>query len=123
MVEDDISKVPNDPLSSLCPIKFLGSRQLQKGSSTLFQIQVQWDGALKNMFTWEEANDLYRCFPSSPSWGQAGIQGGGNVRRRCPGTVTSWAAATIRGDSGLVGWFGRLIGLLLLWAVGLVMVV
>jgi hypothetical protein len=33
-----------------------------------------------NLLTWEEAEDLHRRFPKSQSWGQAGFQGGGNVR-------------------------------------------
>ncbi|CAD6337171.1 unnamed protein product [Miscanthus lutarioriparius] len=32
------------------------------------------------MTTWEETEDLHRRFPTHPAWGQAGFQGGGNVR-------------------------------------------
>lgn len=32
------------------------------------------------MTTWEEAEDLHHRFPTHPAWGQAGFQGGGNVR-------------------------------------------
>jgi hypothetical protein len=50
-----------------------------------------------SLTTWEEAIDLRRRYPTSPAWGQAGFQGGGNVRivgkRRGKATVGHLAMA------------------------------
>jgi len=41
-VEDDITAVPDDPTQQPQPLQFLANRMIQKGASTLSQIQVRW---------------------------------------------------------------------------------
>jgi hypothetical protein len=79
-VQDDISDIPDDPLSSPQPVHFLGARMVQKGATMLSQIKVQWSGLSASLTTWEEASDLRWHFPSCAAWGQAAFRGWGNVR-------------------------------------------
>ncbi|XP_066317156.1 uncharacterized protein [Miscanthus floridulus] len=79
-VEDDITAVPDDPTQQPQPLQFLANRMIQKGASTLSQIQVRWSEQAPTLLTWEEATDLRRRFPNHSAWGQPAFQGRGNVR-------------------------------------------
>lgn len=83
-IESDFSQLPDDPSQTVSPVSFLKSRMICKGSSTLFQIQVQWSRLPSMLTTWEEVVDLRRRFPQSAAWGQAAFQGGENVREHYP---------------------------------------
>lgn len=59
LVEDDRIQIPDAPTAVACPIIFSASRMLQKGASSLFQIQVEWNGLPTFQSTWEEIDDLW----------------------------------------------------------------
>lgn len=65
-IEQDITQLLIDPSESVQLIAFKATRKLQKGSSSLFQIQVQWSGYPPSLVTWEEVHDLKRRSRSSP---------------------------------------------------------
>jgi hypothetical protein len=96
-IESDISQVPDDPQTTVHPVSFLACRRLQKGSSSLFQIQVQWSSMPETLTTWEEINDLRRRCPGNPAWGQAGFQEQANVRRKRTRTVACPATEQTEG--------------------------
>lgn len=48
---------------------------------------MQWSTGDAASATWEDKEELYSRFPAAPAWGQAGFQGGGDVR--VPSTTTS----------------------------------
>ena len=64
-IEDDIAAIPDDPMMPIQPTRFVASRMIQKGGSHICQIQVQWIDCPSTLLTWEEAEDLNRCFPRS----------------------------------------------------------
>lgn len=102
-VEDDITQVPDDPTSSVVPIKFLSSRLCKKVASTISQILEQWDSLPESLTTWVEAEDLHRRFPEVPAWGQAGFQPGRNVRIKYKArrnTVSGPTTDQAKSDSG-----------------------
>jgi len=100
LVESDIAQLPSDASEILCPVKFSATRRLQKGSSSLFQVQVQWSHLPESMTTWEEVSDLRRRYPTSPVWGQAGFQGGASVRKKKGSTVARTSRAEEKQISG-----------------------
>jgi hypothetical protein len=53
------------------------------------QIQVEWSNPMATDITWEDAVELWQCFPSSPAWGQAVSQGPGDVSTDTAGTDAS----------------------------------
>ena len=67
---------------------------IQKGASTLSQIQVRWSEQAPTLLTWEEATDLRRRFPNHAAWGQPAFQGRGNVRNG-KGKARKWRVVTI----------------------------
>lgn len=80
--EDDISQVPDDPMTPVTPIQFLDSRSCRLGASSVTQILVRWKDLPSSLTTWEEVEDLHRRYPRCPAWGQAGSQEGGNVKTK-----------------------------------------
>lgn len=74
LVESDLDSVPVDPQAVLTPLALLDSRMIQKGASSVAQVQVHWSSLPASMTTWEEVQDLRRRFPTSPTWGQAVCQ-------------------------------------------------
>lgn len=52
-IDNDISQVPDDPTSSVSPVRFLNSRMCKKGASTVSQVLVQWDSLPDTLATWE----------------------------------------------------------------------
>jgi hypothetical protein len=48
------------------------------------QVLVEWSGLPRDLATWEDLEALRQCFPYAPAWGQAGLQGGGNVTSLLP---------------------------------------
>ena len=61
------------------PTRILQRRLRQKGPVAVSQALVQWSGQPESLATWEDFDELKQRFPSSPAWGQASFQGGGNV--------------------------------------------
>lgn len=72
---------------------------VQKGASTLFQVQVEWSEKAPSLVTWEEVLDLHRRFPTHASWGQAAFQGRGSVRTISTGACRRKAARGRRADA------------------------
>lgn len=64
------------------PTRILQRRLRQKGPVAVSQALVQWSGQPESLATWEDFDELKQRFPSSPAWGQASFQGGGNVSDR-----------------------------------------
>jgi hypothetical protein len=74
LVESDLDSVPVDPQAVLTPLALLDSRMIQKGASSVAQVQVHWSSLPASMTTWEEVQDLRHRFPTSPTWGQVVCQ-------------------------------------------------
>ncbi|WVZ55602.1 hypothetical protein U9M48_006242 [Paspalum notatum var. saurae] len=68
-------------LDSTCqfPVRILNKRFVQKGTSSVSQVLVQWSGWPESMATWEDHEALFHRFPAAPAWGHAGSKGGGDV--------------------------------------------
>jgi hypothetical protein len=66
------------------PLQILASRMVDRGASQVTQVLIKWSELLTDLATWEDYEALKHTFPSAPAWGQAGLQGVGNVD-----TVTS----------------------------------
>ena len=81
-VQFDLSDLTVDPNLVVSPVAFTDSRLVLRGASMINQVRVQWNAAEHPLMTWEELNDLKRCFPKTPAWGQPDFRGGGNVRHR-----------------------------------------
>jgi hypothetical protein len=47
------------------------------------QVPIQWSQLPAELATWEDQEVLLQLFPSTPSWGQAGLKGGGDVSTLC----------------------------------------
>lgn len=63
----------------LVPARVLQRCLRQQGPVAVSQVLVQWSGQPESLATWEDYDDLKRRFPRAPAWGQAVIQGEGNV--------------------------------------------
>jgi hypothetical protein len=79
-VDSDLSQFPTDADKVVSPVQLQNTRMVRRGSSSIFQVQVQWEGLPSSLSTWEEISDLRRRYPASPAWGQADFQEGDNVR-------------------------------------------
>jgi len=77
LVSQDLSALCTDPSAVLVPEKLLDNKLVQKGSSTVKLLLVQWSLLPPELATWEEECDLARRFQLSPALGQAGFQQGG----------------------------------------------
>jgi hypothetical protein len=51
----------------------------KKGNSTIVQVLVKWSTLSRDLATWEDYYVLRARYPSAPTWGQSGSQGGSNV--------------------------------------------
>jgi hypothetical protein len=75
-----VQPVLPSPLDVLAvPSRVLQRRFRQQGPIAVSQVLVQWSGQPESLATWEDSEDLKRRFPYAPAWGQAGLQGEGNV--------------------------------------------
>jgi hypothetical protein len=61
------------------PVRILQRRLRQQGAMAVSQVLVQWSGQPEILATWEDSDELKQRFPRAPAWGQAGLQGRGNV--------------------------------------------
>ena len=64
---------------ALMPLQVIDTKTVSTGNSSVHLVQVQWDGLPSSWNTWENKERLLQEFPNSPAWGQAGLQGVGNV--------------------------------------------
>jgi hypothetical protein len=62
------------------PVKIISKRWKRTATGRREQVQVQWSNADDQDITWEDKLELQQRFPAAPAWGQAGSQGGGDVR-------------------------------------------
>jgi hypothetical protein len=82
--------LPTDLPDFAIPIQVLQTRGITKGSRFVQQVLVEWSGLPRDLATWEDLEALRQCFPYAPAWGQAGLQGGGNVTAHLPPADTPW---------------------------------
>jgi hypothetical protein len=61
------------------PLAITADRFIRRGSKQVPQVQVRWSGLPAPCLTWEPLFAIVNAFPSSPAWGHAEAQGGGNV--------------------------------------------
>jgi hypothetical protein len=61
------------------PQQVLQRRQYLRGSTVREQVLVQWSSLPASLATWEDELQLKAHFPHAPAWGQAGVEGEGNV--------------------------------------------
>jgi ribosomal protein L21E len=61
------------------PLRALDRRVIQRGSSSIQQVLIQWSDGDEVLSTWEDEEALRTRFPDAPAWGQAGFQRRGNV--------------------------------------------
>lgn len=64
---------------SLQPLQIVERAFVAHGSATATRIRVRWAGLPPDLTSWEDADDLCRRYPRAPAWGQAVLQGEGNV--------------------------------------------
>jgi hypothetical protein len=77
-VSTDLSTVCVDPTILSIHVVVIQKEFKGKGGNTAMRTLVQWDSPSK-LQSWEDEQDLQRCFPSTPAWGQATSQAGGIV--------------------------------------------
>jgi hypothetical protein len=70
--------IPTDTFA--IPVKIISQRWKRTATGRREQVQVQWSNADDQDITWEDKLELQQRFPAAPAWGQAGSQGGGDVR-------------------------------------------
>lgn len=78
-VTSDLSVLPDADTAPALPVAVLDSRTVQKGSSTITKLLVQWSDQPAALATWEEIHDLHRRYPDAPACGQAVFRGGGSL--------------------------------------------
>ena len=61
------------------PVRVVQCRMIERGGQLVSQVKVVWSGMDPTLATWEDVVALCSRFPDAPAWGQAVIQGGGNV--------------------------------------------
>lgn len=61
------------------PLRALDRRVINRGSSSIQQVLIQWSNGDEAVSTWEDEKALRARFPDAPAWGQAGFQQRGNV--------------------------------------------
>jgi hypothetical protein len=64
------------------PVKVLQRCLKQQGDRLVAQVLIQWSKWPPSMATWELEDELKQQFPAAPAWGQAGFQGGRNVKMK-----------------------------------------
>jgi hypothetical protein len=64
------------------PVTVTRERVIHRGNKMVPQVKVQWAGLPSHCQTWEHLGAIVSVFLSSPAWGQAVLQGGGNVTTR-----------------------------------------
>jgi hypothetical protein len=70
--------IPTDTFA--IPVKIISQRWKRTATGRREQVQVQWSNTDDQDITWEDKLELQQRFPAAPAWGQAGTQGGGDVR-------------------------------------------
>ena len=66
----------------MIPLQVLDTKLISTGNSATTLVQVQWSGLPEDWTTWENKARLIKEFPNAAAWGQAAIQGEGNVTTR-----------------------------------------
>jgi hypothetical protein len=69
------------------PLKVLQCRLKPHDDRLITEVLIQWSCWPPSMATWELEDELKLQFPAAPAWGQAGFQGGKNVRKMKPSTL------------------------------------
>jgi hypothetical protein len=82
---------PTDEVSTTLPLSLMrfhsmvqpksisGERMIRRGGKQVPEIKVQWQGSPSSCDSWEPVYAIVNAYPASPAWGQAALQGGGNV--------------------------------------------
>ena len=74
------AEIPETPAAFQYPLKILKRRRHRHNNTVIDQILVQWSMWPAHLATWEDEQALKLIFPAAPAWGQAGSQGGVDVR-------------------------------------------
>ncbi|KAK1695048.1 hypothetical protein QYE76_011745 [Lolium multiflorum] len=69
----------DDTTGSPVPLQVIDTKEIKTGKSYVTLCQVQWSGLPNSWCTWENHARLLQDYPDAPAWGQAGLQGVGNV--------------------------------------------
>lgn len=62
------------------PLRIVEQAFVPHGSAAATRIRVRWAGLPPDLTSWGDAEDLCRRYPLAPAWGQAVLQGEGNVK-------------------------------------------
>jgi transposase InsO family protein len=97
--------VPNDDqdLPPDEPLQVLQRRPYLRGSTVRSQALVQWTSMPESLATWEDEAQLRARFPGAPAWGQAGVEGGDNVKTQTLAKAGGDGAATESSQAGMPG--------------------
>lgn len=87
-ISSEILVVADD---ALLPVEVLDRPWRRIPTGRREQVLVRWSDPVVLDTTWEDATAIKHCFPTSPAWGQAVSQGGGEVST--PTTATPRNAA------------------------------
>ncbi|CAD6266205.1 unnamed protein product [Miscanthus lutarioriparius] len=64
-------------------------RRWTAGAHPVQEVLVRWSQMPPSLATWENLEELRRCFPRAPSWGHAGSEEGGDVSSPSPALLPS----------------------------------
>lgn len=79
IVQPDLPSQCDDTTGSPVPLQVIDTKEIKTGKSYVTLCQVQWLGLPNSWCTWENHARLLQDYPDAPAWGQAGLQGVGNV--------------------------------------------
>lgn len=77
-----VPHLPADLDAVQVPLRVLQRRMVDRGGEHIAQVKVCWSGLDPALASWEDTAALRARFPAAPAWGQAGLQGRGNVRSK-----------------------------------------
>jgi hypothetical protein len=72
-----LDPLPDKPIE---PLQIIEHAWVSTGNASASRVRVRWSNVVPDLTTWEDADDLCRRFPRAPAWGQAVLQGRGNVK-------------------------------------------
>jgi hypothetical protein len=81
------STLPSNASQYRVPLQILESRMIVRGGCQVTQVKVVWSELPEDLGTWEDFSSLKQTFLDAHAWGQAAIEGEGNVGSARPGTM------------------------------------
>ncbi|VAI09232.1 unnamed protein product [Triticum turgidum subsp. durum] len=92
------AELPPASAALAVPVKVLQRRFRQEGHSAVPQGLIQWSGQSEDLATWEDLDELKQRFPRATAWGQAVLQGRGNVSNRSIKSTAKDDTSQVRND-------------------------